>query len=139
MSDVVLNKKVSIERCVKQIRTYYTTGSDKDFAEDYLKQDAIATNLLRACELCIDLANFTIRKQKLGLPKGSGESFLLLVDAGIISKKMGDRLKGMVGFRNILVHEYKKLDLSIMVEVIEHHLNELIEFAQIIVLLHNEN
>ena len=38
-------------------------------------------------------------------------------------------LQAMVGFRNILVHEYKKLDLHIMVEVIEHRMRELLDFA----------
>jgi uncharacterized protein YutE (UPF0331/DUF86 family) len=34
----------------------------------------------------------------------------------------------------VLVHEYTKLDLSIMVDVIENHLDELIAFAQLILL-----
>ncbi len=50
-------------------------------------------------------------------------------------KKMGQALKGMVGFRNILLHEYTKLDINLMVDVIENHLDELKAFAQIIVLL----
>ena len=74
-----------------------------------------------------------IRKKKLGLPKDSTESFLLLVEADILDKEFGKRLKGMVGFRNILVHEYTELDLTLMVDVIEHHLDEPIEFAQRIV------
>lgn len=39
-----------------------------------------------------------------------------------------------MGFRNVLVHEYTKLDLSIMVDVIENNLDELIDFAQLILL-----
>jgi uncharacterized protein YutE (UPF0331/DUF86 family) len=35
----------------------------------------------------------------------------------------------MIGFRNILVHEYRQLDLGIMVDVIEHRLRELLDFA----------
>jgi len=133
MFDSVLNKKESIERCIQQIRHYYTLPSERIFAEDFLKQDAIALNLQRACQLCIDLANLTIRKKKLGLPKESAESFSLLAEAGIIDQLTAEKLKGMVGFRNILVHEYKKVDLSIMVDVIEHHLENLIVFAQKIV------
>lgn len=133
MFDSVLNKKDSIERCIQQIRHYYALPSERVFAEDFLKQDAIALNLQRACQLCIDLANLTIRKKKLGLPKESAESFLLLAEAGIIDELMAEKLKGMVGFRNILVHEYKKMDLSIMVDVIEHRLEDLVIFAQEIV------
>ena len=139
MLDSVLNKKDSIERCVQQVRRYYALPSEQNFAEDFLKQDAIALNLQRACQLCIDLANLTIRKKKLGLPKESAESFLLLAEAGIIEQLLAEKLKGMVGFRNILVHEYKKIDLSIMVDVIEHRLEDLVLFAQKMVALFEDS
>ena len=67
MNDIVLNKKESIECCVKQIYNYYGLSSEKPFDEDYLKQDAIAINLQRACEQAIDLANY-VKTKKLGLP-----------------------------------------------------------------------
>lgn len=47
---------------------------------------------------------------------------------------MHQHLIGMVGFRNILVHEYTKLDLTIVIDVVEHRLDGLIDFAQCIVL-----
>ena len=83
--DVVLNKKESIERCIKQIRLYYAMPSELSFEKDHMKQDAIAANLQRAAEQVIDLANHVIRKGKLGLPKESKESFELLAKASIIS------------------------------------------------------
>jgi len=39
----------------------------------------------------------------------------------------------MIGFRNVLVHEYQKLDLKLMTEVIENHLEELIDFTNFII------
>ncbi|MEW5949503.1 MAG: DUF86 domain-containing protein [Thermodesulfobacteriota bacterium] len=129
MMDVVLNKKESIERCIRQINIYYRTPSDKPFEEDYLKQDAIAANLQRAAEQAIDLANHVIKKRKLGLPKESRESFLILAREHVIPVELAEKLKGMVGFRNILVHEYQDVDIKIMVDVIEHHLGDLIVFT----------
>ena len=49
--------------------------------------------------------------------------------AGLISVEYMHVLQAMVGFRNILVHEYKKLDIHIMVDVIEHRMRELLHFA----------
>ncbi|QOC23552.1 DUF86 domain-containing protein [Wenzhouxiangella sp. AB-CW3] len=131
MNDVLVNKKISIERCVRQIREYYRLDSDLPFERDHLRQDAIAMNLQRAAELCIDIANHLVRKRKLGLPQDSRDSFSLLNEAGIIGDELANRLKGMVGFRNILVHEYRKLDLDIMVDVIENRLDGLLEFARL--------
>ncbi len=132
MNDVVLNKKESIERCVRQIRVYYTLPSEQPFEKDYLKQDAIAANLQRACEQCIDMANHVVKVKKLGLPKESRESFKFLAQHDLVPADLAENLQKMIGFRNTLVHEYQKLDLELMVEVIENHLDELIDFSSLI-------
>ena len=129
MMDVVLNKKESIERCIRQIRLYYAMPSELPFEKDHLKQDAIAINLQRAAEQAIDLANHVIRKSRLGLPKESRESFDILARENIIPREMADKMKGMVGFRNIMVHEYQALDIRIMTDVIERRLDDLITFT----------
>ena len=129
MNDVVLNKKESIERCIRQIRNYYKLTTGQPFEEDYLRQDAIAINMQRACEQSIDLANYTIKVRKLGLPKESKDSFRLLAENKIIPRELADRLCKMIGFRNILVHEYQDLDLQLMIDVIENHLEDLLIFT----------
>jgi len=133
MDDIVLNKKESIERCIKQIHIYYAMPSELPFGDDFLKQDAIAINLQRACEQSIDLANHTIKTRKLGLPKESKESFTLLARAGIIPKELAEKLSNMVGFRNVLVHQYQELDITLMQNVIEDNLDDLIDFTNHIV------
>ncbi|CAN2050720.1 mRNA nuclease HepT [Candidatus Magnetomoraceae bacterium gMMP-1] len=132
MNDIILNKKESIERCIKQIRIYYALPADTCFEEDYIKQDAIAMNLQRACEQCIDLANHIIKIKKLGLPKTTKESFQLLAQNKIIPGSLASELEKMVGFRNILVHEYQILDIQLMVNVIKNHLNDLLDFTNFI-------
>jgi uncharacterized protein YutE (UPF0331/DUF86 family) len=75
----------------------------------------------------------TIKKRKIGLPKDSGGSFDILEQNGIIDEPLAKKLKGMVGFRNILVHRYQNFDLDLMVDVIENRLDDPVDFAQIIV------
>ncbi len=133
MSDIVWNKKESIERCLRQIRLYYELPAELPFAQDYLKQDAIAINMQRVCEQAIDLANHTIKTRKFGLPKESRDSFRLLAENRIIPADLAGKLGNMVGFRNILVHEYHGLDLQLMEDVIENHLDDLLDFTNFIV------
>jgi uncharacterized protein YutE (UPF0331/DUF86 family) len=130
--DIILSKKASLERCIAQARAYYDRPSQEVFEKDIIRQDAIAINLQRAMELAIDMANHLIKEKKLGLPKESRESFLLLERAGIIPADLSKKLQGMIGFRNILVHEYQKLDLSVMIDVIENRLSELVDFSALI-------
>ncbi|MSQ27532.1 MAG: DUF86 domain-containing protein [Dehalococcoidia bacterium] len=129
MNDVTLTKKVSLERCVLQVERYYKLETGLPFSEDYLKQDAIAMNLQRACELTIDIANHLIKTKKLGLPQDSRDSFALLQRAGLITVEQTNGLQAMVGFRNTLVHQYQALDMAVMANIIEHHLRDLLDFA----------
>ncbi len=66
----------------------------------------------------------------LGLPQTSREAFDLLSTAQVISEELAKRLKGMVGFRNIAVHDYQRLDLTIIQKIIEFHLNDFVAFTE---------
>ena len=133
MSDTLLQKKANIERCIKQARDYYAIASEKSFSEYFLRQDAIVANLHRACEQCIDMANHLIRVKKLGLPAETADSFRLLGKAGIIDAELEKKLTGMVGFRNIVIHEYQKINYHLVEGVVKKHAADLIAFAGIVV------
>ena len=38
----------------------------------------------------------------------------------------------MIGFRNIAIHNYHKLSIKIIQSIIEKHLKDLVDFAEII-------
>ena len=127
MNDVVINKAASIQRCVKRARD--ERARSRDFFSDYTHQDAAILNVTRACEQTIDLANHVIREKKLGIPTDSGDSFALLATEKLITEDLAGRLKKMVGFRNIAVHEYQELEPAIVVSVIDRGLDDLVEFV----------
>lgn len=130
MNDIILNKKESIERCVKQIREYYRLSRDEPFETDFLLQDAIAVNLQRACQQTLDLANHVVKNNKLGLPKESRQSFQLLFENKVINREILEKMQKMVGFRNVLVHQYQELDIDLMKDIVENHLDDLIEYTR---------
>lgn len=48
----------------------------------------------------------------------------------IISKELTKNLQGMVGFRNIAVHDYQAISLDILQKIIENHLEDALELAR---------
>ncbi len=86
-------------------------------------------NLQRACEACIDLAMHRARRHGLGVPQDSRGAFDLLVDAGRLDAALADALEAMVGFRNVAVQDYTRLDLAIVHAIVERHTNDLLAFA----------
>lgn len=121
-SDVILNKIDTIERCINRIREVY--DNDPENLNDYTKQDSIVLNIQRACEASIDLAMHVISEKKLGVPQSSRDGFDVLNKNNLIDDKLNKNLKAMVGFRNIAVHDYKKIEIKIVQMIIEKHLED---------------
>lgn len=132
-NEVILNKVITIERCVKRIKEVY--NQDPSNLKDFTKQDSIILNIQRACEASIDLAMHLVSEKKLGLPKASREAFLLLQEEGIIEGSLAKSLMNMVGFRNIAVHDYQAIELEILRAILEHHLSDFTSFTKVILTL----
>jgi uncharacterized protein YutE (UPF0331/DUF86 family) len=125
---VLINKYDSMERCIKRINEEYE--DDPNHLQDYHRLDGIVLNLQRACEIAIDMAMYVVSTRKLGIPQTKKEAFELLEKNHLISVQMLKEMKGMTGFRNIAVHDYKEIDEEILQDVIENHLTSLIDFAR---------
>lgn len=129
VDDVLINKAASIERCVRRAREEYDKDADT-FATDFTRQDAAILNIQRACEAALDMGQHLVRREKLGVPQSARDVFTLLAQAGWIEPALADDLKRMVGFRNIAVHDYQAMQLTITVRIITFHLDEFLRYSQ---------
>jgi len=129
--DVLLNKAAAIERSVRRAREEYG-GDDANLRTNQTRQDAIVLNLQRACESSIDAAMHLVRVHRLGIPQETREAFDLLEAAGRIDTSLAARLKKMVGFRNVAVHDYQKLNLDIVRHILVERLDDFLEFTRLL-------
>ena len=132
--DVLLNKAAAIERAVRRVREEYA-GDDRNLLHDQTRQDAIILNLQRACESSIDAALHLVRVRRLGVPQETREAFVLLEQAHVLEPLLADRLKKMVGFRNVAVHDYQTLNLEIVRRIVVDHLVDFLAFTQVLLRL----
>lgn len=132
--DILVNKAAAIERSVRRVREEHA-GDDRNLLENQTRQDAILLNLQRACETSIDAAMHVVRVRRLGVPQETREAFELLEKAGVIDPDLSDRLKRMVGFRNVAIHEYQKLNLDIVRSIVIERLDDFLDFARILLRL----
>lgn len=102
--DVLLNKAATIERCVRRARDEYQRDP-ATFGGDLTRQDAAILNIPRDCEAALDMGHHLIRRDGLGIPQGSRDVFTLLARARRIDDALAERLRRMVGYRNIAVHD----------------------------------
>jgi uncharacterized protein YutE (UPF0331/DUF86 family) len=127
--DVIINKVASLERCIERICTVYS-GTESNLYQDLTTQDSILLNLQRACEVSIDLAMHVVRKRKLGVPQDSRDAFELLQTHALIAEPLATAMKRMVGFRNVAIHEYDKLNLDIVKSIITTKLDDILLFGK---------
>lgn len=127
-NDVILNKISVIERCMNRVRDVY--ANDAGSLKDFTKQDSIILNIQRACEASIDLAMHIVAETRLGLPQTSRDAFDMLHNALIIDENTAKRLKAMVGFRNIAVHDYQTVNIDILQQIVENHLGDFTDYTK---------
>ena len=127
MDNVILNKTQSVLRCLARIRELYQDSPE--VLNDQTTQDAIVLNIQRACEQAIDLAMHVVKTKTSEVPQNSREAFDLLAKARLIELALAIRMKKMVGFRNIAIHEYQKIDNSILQSIIEKNSVDFEEFV----------
>ena len=130
VKDVLYNKMSIIERCLIRVKEVYDKNPEN--LRDYTKQDSIILNIQRAVEATIDIAMYFVSVKKLGIPQNSRDAFEVLNHHKMIDDEMLKKLKAMIGFRNIAVHNYQKVNIEILQKVIENHLKDFEEFIYVI-------
>jgi len=98
-----------------------------DLLRDKIKQWALRYGILECIQEIIDISCALVSSNNLGNPKNYRECVEILIKNGYISEELGKRLISMVGLRNLLVHEYIKINLSRLFEFL-NKLNDFREF-----------
>lgn len=91
-------------------------------------------------ECMIDICALMVTGLRLGLPSEEDDLFERLEQAGIISPLMKETLRKMKAFRNILVHEYGRIDDELVYEILQNKLNDFEAFKrEILEAIRNQN
>ena len=95
-------------------------------------QDAVVINLERAIQASVDIVVNIISGKQLGTPNSMKDSFMTLYRNDIINQELSLGLIKMIGFRNIAVHAYDDLNISILEKILSHHLVDFEDFYRVI-------
>ncbi|HEX9756875.1 MAG TPA: DUF86 domain-containing protein [Nitrospiria bacterium] len=79
---------------------------------DLDRQESILFNLQMAVQNCIDIAAHIVSEEGFGVPGSTNEMFYLLEENGYLDVELTERMVKSVGFRNLIDHEYGKLELK---------------------------
>lgn len=119
--DIAASKLQALRRCTQRVAERLPPAPER-LAADPDAQDIISVNLQRAVQLCVDLALMIIADRAL-LPPSR------LAAQGWISADVERAMRSAVGFRNISVHEYRRLDWMLVHGLVSDHLDDFQRFA----------
>jgi len=125
--DIILNKISIIQRSVQRAKEEYRKDPG---LSNYTQIDALILNLERASQATIDLGMHIVSVGKLGLPQSSADAFRILQSSSIITPETAKSLMSMVGFRNIAIHEYQKINLDIVHQIMSKEIQIFEKFVQ---------
>lgn len=83
-----------------------------------------------AIECCIDIANHIIASENYRFPRDNADSFVVLVEQGVLVPQSREALRAMASFRNRLVHLYWDVDDQRVYDLLPERLVDIEEFAR---------
>ena len=127
--DLVAKKLAVVETCVMDLRRL---ARPADLASDLRERRFVEHTLQIAIQAALDVASHIVSDERLGEPRTSRELFDLLEHAAWVPPPLAKTLRNMVGFRKVLVHGYDDVDVAIVRDVVEHRLEDLLQFVALV-------
>lgn len=115
-------------KIVKKYRKY----SQKEIETNVDLRGAVERYLYLVCQTTMDLAEAFISFKGFRKPTTPSERFYVLSEEEIIPNELTDELVEMIGFRNIVAHDYLKIDYARVCDILQNRLKDIEQFIEII-------
>ncbi|MGI6469734.1 MAG: DUF86 domain-containing protein [Syntrophomonadaceae bacterium] len=129
--DLLVTRLDKLKGYVDFLESVKTHDQDR-FVKDPYIHGAGERFLHLAIESVIDISNHIISDLRYRKPESNRDIFAVLYENEVIPFDLKDSLSNMASFRNILVHDYIKLDRALVYGFIKNHLDDFRVFARII-------
>lgn len=125
-AELLADKLTKIGACLRELRTL--TDLDR-LRKDVKEERFVARTLQLTVQAALDAASHIVSDDPLGEPETNEELFTLLERNGWIAPGLAAELRSMARFRNLLVHDYARIDLEKVEDIVRNHLAGLEAFV----------
>lgn len=127
--EIIRTKIKEIEESIRLVEEHLP-DTFEEFAGLGLIKDGIYKRIEFAIENVFDICAIINTDLELGIPSDDKDIIENLVRNEILSEEMGEKLKAMKGFRNIVVHRYGRIDDRIAFEILKENLPDFYAFIR---------
>jgi len=103
------------------------------YERNWKTQRIVERTLQILVEVCMDIANHIISDQGMRLPTGYADTFKVLAENRVISRKLSGTMEKMAKFRNVIVHQYEKIDPAIVISILHKNLGDFEKYKKAII------
>jgi uncharacterized protein YutE (UPF0331/DUF86 family) len=130
--NLVLRKLADLGDLRGQLLEYQAITARR-YAADWKTQRIVERTLQMMVEICLDVANHVISDKGYRRPVGYADHFTVLRENGVLSARLTARLVKMAKFRNLIVHNYDRIDAPIVVGILKKNLSDFEAFQKAVV------
>lgn len=109
---------------------YFQKYSQKEIEKRIELKGSVERYLYLVVQSTIDLAEAVGAEKGLRKPSSMRESFYILREEEIISQGLLEIMLNMVGFRNVIAHDYEKIDFGIVYDVLQNKIEDIEKFVK---------
>lgn len=135
---LILRKLSELDEYCRQIKEYEKITVTQ-YAGDWKIQRIVERTLQMMIETCVDIAGHIIADREYRVPKSYSDTFKVLHEEKIVSSELFSALENMAKFRNIVVHDYDKVDAEIVVGILKKNLKDFVNYKDAIIKLLEAN
>lgn len=130
---VLLKGKISkIEYHLSRVKRFNRLSLE-DFLKDEDARDIAVHNLFVAIQFLIDIITHMVADDELGEMVFVSDAADILHRHGIIDEEYCLKLKKIIGFRNLIAHEYGTIDYMLIYDIIINGLDDIKYFLKSLV------
>lgn len=134
--DIVFAKMGSAKHHITRVKRHAEIKRS-EFQVNEDTQDVVVFNFQLAIQNCIDIAAHIVSGEGMGLAGSTNEMFYFLEEHQIIDQQLAEKMTKAVGLRNLIVHEYGKLDMAKIYQASQNDINDLHDFLKAVVIAYD--
>lgn len=129
---LLARKAEQLERALSRVQARIPRAV-AELASDLDAQDIVFRNYQIAIQNCVDMASHVVVESGWPPAATMGGTFETLAEHGVLPPPFARRLRKLVALRNILVHDYARVDMALAWTLVRASLTALPRFCRLII------
>ena len=127
----IIAKLERLEEYLKYLKEIQKVNKTK-FTNDFHFFGLAERYLQLSIEIVLDIGKLLLIANDLPRAGDNSEIFEILAEKKILTQKLVAKFSGIANFRNILVHDYEKIDRELVYKKLQNNLEDFMEFRKVI-------